>query len=138
VKYDADLLAAALVERLRPHIPPDVSLRPERGGVTVLVEGFAWLRQGVKEILNPPGDQAALLEIAVWNVLSKVQDFVSEHRAEPWPRWERGGDPLPSPRVAVRSGALHLWFGNEDEPVLRLEPIRLNDLQASGRQSPLA
>lgn len=140
MKYDADRLAEALVERLRPHIPSDVVLQPERGGVTVLVEGFAWLRQGVEEILDQPGDPAFFLETAAWNVLSSIQDFVSEHRAEPWPRWEWGADadPLPSPRAAVRSGALHLWYGNEDDPVLSLEPIRLKELQAPGRPSRLA
>jgi hypothetical protein len=99
----------------------------------VLVGGFAWLGVGVKEILNQPGDPAAWVEIAAWNVLSHLQDFVSEHRAEPWPRWERGPEPLPSPGVSVRGGALHLWYGKEDDPALRLEPIRLRDLEAPGR-----
>jgi hypothetical protein len=132
VKYDADLLAEALVQRLRPHLPPDFTLVDEIGGVSAGVEGTnLWIHQAVESILNQQGDPSKFLKSAALAVLNDVQDLVTEHQGNPWPRRERGPEPIPYPGVAIRGEVLYLWYGNEEQPSLELDPIPLKDLEAA-------
>jgi len=61
-----------------------------------------------------------------------ISDHASEMRKapelrEPWPRrapWE-----VPAPGARIESGKLHLWYGDESEPVLQLSPIEVGPVR---------
>jgi hypothetical protein len=58
--------------------------------------------------------------------LNLVQQEVAEETTEPWPATSgEGYRGLPEPDGEVSDDALHLWFGPQDAPVLRLSPISL-------------
>ena len=56
-------------------------------------------------------------------MLSSLQDLIAEETTEPWP--DANDEPLPMPETLVESGALHLWYGDREQPVLALRPIPL-------------
>jgi hypothetical protein len=94
------------------------------------VNGEPWAGSGAVAILDDPtgwesGQEIELLETVVRSTLSGVQDAISRARALPWPG-ETSAMPQPDARVA--DGALQAWFGEENNPVLRLEPIPLGAL----------
>jgi hypothetical protein len=55
------------------------------------------------------------------HALDVLQDYIAEAIHEPWP----GQRVMPEPRTEVRGSALHLWYGDTDDPVLACEPISL-------------
>jgi hypothetical protein len=56
--------------------------------------------------------------------LNDLQDYVDEESTEPWPaRTPRGPA---RPHAEVRSGELHMWFGDEGNEALKLEPVDLD------------
>ena len=63
---------------------------------------------------------------AAWNVLSMAQDVVSETAAYPWPAAVGSEAELADPGTRADGRTIHLWFGAEESPVLRLSPISLN------------
>ncbi|MBA2323347.1 MAG: hypothetical protein H0V92_04770 [Pseudonocardiales bacterium] len=65
------------------------------------------------------------LETAARAVLSGVQDWIADTTTQPWPG---AGGQMPNPDARVRSDAIEMWFGDDDQPVLRLRPIRLSDI----------
>jgi hypothetical protein len=70
-------------------------------------------------------DGAELLAPAVERALDRLQDTIAEETADPWP----GRGRLPGAAAEIRGDALHLWYGDREEPVLALEPIPLADLE---------
>ncbi len=54
--------------------------------------------------------------------LNDLQDFVDEESTEPWP----GQHAPPVAHAAVRAGKLHMWFGDEGNEDLILQPIDLS------------
>jgi hypothetical protein len=55
--------------------------------------------------------------------LDDLQDFVDEATTEPWP----GTKVVPVPGALIHGGQVHLWYGDIEEPALRLRPIPLED-----------
>jgi hypothetical protein len=63
---------------------------------------------------------------AAWNALSMAQDVVSETTPTPWPAPLGPGVDLAEPGTRAEGRVIHLWFGVEQAPVLRLRPIALD------------
>jgi hypothetical protein len=72
--------------------------------------------------LIDPGNVDDLMQSAAWNVLSTVQDYISEELRDMWPT-----NPLPNPHTEVVGNELALWYGNQGE--LRLPSIPLDALR---------
>jgi hypothetical protein len=113
-------LLAALVQRLGPALPSGFSIAFGRGSLLVfrnveLVDeiDLSWAVEG-----------ADALAPAVERALDHLQDTLAEETTDPWP----GRGYLPGAGAEVRDGALRLWYGDPEEPVLALEPIPLAEL----------
>lgn len=120
----ADALAAALA----PYVPSGVVIDASADGINAVVNGEPWAGSGAVAILDDPtgwepGQEIELLETIVRSTLSGVQDAISRACRPPWPG-ETSAMPQPGARVA--NGALQAWFGEEIDPVLRLDPIPLD------------
>jgi hypothetical protein len=86
-------------------------------------------RLGSAAILDD-GDDRDLAErarTAVEAVLNGVQDVVIEELKGGWPAGAAGAD-LPLPGALAVGGAVLGWYGSEDTPVVRLDPIVLSEL----------
>ncbi len=61
-------------------------------------------------------------------VLSSIQDGVSMTLREPWPLMMAGSKrQMAMPGAKVVDGALEPWYGKEDAPAIRFQPIKLRD-----------
>lgn len=54
-------------------------------------------------------------------VPNSVQDYIAEDIAEPWP----GITSQPNADARLLGGMIEMWFGDEQDPALRLRPISL-------------
>lgn len=146
-------LAAALVVRLAPVVPPPFHVRV--ADTDFLVEhptgwGFRMLL-GVlvdDDAIRPEFDdswaeglyapaapreepsEAGAVANAVSGVLNSLQDAVSEATKEPWPLVA----PLRMAAYGTRvdGDVVHLWYGDREEsPVIAFAPIPLADLRVS-------
>ena len=62
------------------------------------------------------------LETVVRAAPSGVQDLISDASTEPWP----GTTSQPNPDARVDGDTVEMWFGDEDNPVVRLPPITIS------------
>jgi hypothetical protein len=140
MELDADRLTEVLAGRLRAIVPDGFHVRA--------VDGMLWysadqgrfpgqlsdFRVGmsgtyVRDNLNGHGEtvEDQVSGVAV-QVLDELQDYVDEASHQPWP----GTRTPPQPFAEVRSGMLHLWYGEQDATgpvVLACEPIPLPQIQ---------
>ena len=58
-------------------------------------------------------------------MLSLAQDVVCEALDATWPSVGGVSIDLPIPGARADDGVVHLWFGDEDAPVLKLRDIAL-------------
>jgi hypothetical protein len=66
-----------------------------------------------------------LAETLARTIMNSTQDVVMESTREQWPM---GTVRAADPDARVIGDQLHMWFGDEDEPVLRLDPVDLTEL----------
>jgi hypothetical protein len=116
-------LAAALAQRLAPHLPDGLSAGADSGQVWVRgPDGssggidIAWM------LSANAGPWADLVEGVLERALNAVQDKVATETARPWPA-EMAAAPAPWARVA--DGLIRLGYGEPAEPVLELDAISL-------------
>lgn len=115
--------AEALVARIQPVVPDGFVVRAEGDHVRVVPpEGTG--TSASLGYLDPGEADADDYADAAWNVLSMVQDAVSEYVAEPWP--SGAGDDVADPGTRADAGVVRLWFGDETAPVVVLEAIPLD------------
>ena len=83
---------------------------------------------GVSTALDIDADDLGDLDVcadAAEGVLSFAQDVVCEALDATWPSTGAVALDLPIPGARADDGVLHLWYGDEDAPVLSLASIRL-------------
>jgi hypothetical protein len=124
---DGTQLASALAERLAQVLPEGFSISSAGHELWLdTPDGFgnsAWAG-AVDE--NPT--DLSLYSGAAEVVLSSIQDGVSLTLREPWPLELVGRQhQMAMPGAKVVDGALELWYGNEDAPAIRFQPINLRD-----------
>jgi hypothetical protein len=68
---------------------------------------------------------AELVETAARAIMSCTQDEIMESTREQWPVGPAG---VGNPDARVIGEQLHMWFGDQTAPVLRLPPIELIEL----------
>jgi hypothetical protein len=71
---------------------------------------------------------------AAWQVLSTAQDVVSEATGSPWPKAAGAILDLALPFTRVEERTLHLGFGDESAPAIRLAPMTLASPPSAERQ----
>jgi hypothetical protein len=121
VNYEA--LAAALAERLRAVVPPEVEVTAVGSVVRIL---FAGTPSGMYADLPEWPDEYSLCE-GLQGFLDQFQDIAAEATTEPWPA--TAPDPMPEAFAEIRGDALIIGFGHPSEPVLALPPIGLREIE---------
>lgn len=117
-------LAAELAIRLNEVAPEGFTVIAEHTYVAVRYNGELIGRSGAAEFLesiegiqNPP----EAIKRAVRVILDTVQDYVADTSTEPWP----GTRDQPNPGIRLSGSHLEMWFGDQDNPVLKLRPLDL-------------
>jgi hypothetical protein len=65
----------------------------------------------------------------VGGVLSSIQDVISVETTEPWPEVRvEGRRTMPHGGVAIKGHHLHMWFGEESDPVLLFTPVQITKM----------
>jgi len=105
-----------------------------------LPEGFTASAEGALVTIEPPDgagvttaldiepDEIGDLDVyadAAEGVLSLAQDVVCESLDATWPSNGRSAVDLPIPGARVEGDTLHLWYGDEDAPVLELRAVTI-------------
>lgn len=121
-------LTRELVRRLAPVVPARIELIDLGNAIGVLLDGDVSDEIDMSWIWASQIDAAEAREqlpVAIERTLDRLQDSIAEDTAQPWPAKERW---LPTPDTIERDGAIHLWFGGAEDPVLVLDPIPLTTL----------
>lgn len=63
-----------------------------------------------------------LVESVAYAIMNAIQDEVMESTKEQWPQGPRSAA---EPAARVIGEQLHFWFGDEEAPILRLDPLDL-------------
>jgi len=121
-----DRFAEAVATRLDRAVPAGLSVRAEGSGVS-LYDPESWGASLAADILTDDDGRSIveLVETVARAIMSSIQDEVMESTREPWPGGPAGGA-LPNARVIGEQ--LHMWFGDEGDPILRLQPVDLTEL----------
>jgi hypothetical protein len=127
-RLSPDLFAAAIAARLDTVVPESISVRAE-GSVVGVYDPSWWGGSSAADILDEEDGRSIveLVETAAHGILNSTQDVVMESTREQWPLREAGARAA-DPGARVVGEHLHLWFGDEAAPVLRLQPIDLTEV----------
>ena len=115
--------AAAVATRLNSVVPAGLSVRAKGAGVT-LYDPESWGPSLAAEHLTKEDGRSIVqrVESVAYAIMNAIQDEVMESTKEQWPLGPRGAA---EPAARVIGGELHLWFGDKDAPILRLDPLDL-------------
>jgi hypothetical protein len=120
-------LAAALAERMQPHLPAGITAHADGGSFYVrAADGssggidVAWM------LAANPRPWEELVEAVIERALNAAQDKIAETTGGPWPA--RDG-PTPTPWARAEDDEVRLGYGGPDAPVLELAPVALAPLR---------
>jgi hypothetical protein len=128
-------LVDELVERLAAVVPPNFLVFASASGERVEISatdppvfGYGGDVKDIAEQVN--GDYESNVALAAASAMSQAQSYICDVLDTAWPPQSSGlriepGHSSPTPGAAVRDGRIHLWFGDERQPALVLEPIPL-------------
>lgn len=121
-------LARILATRLDSVVPAPFRLSARGGRLEVYVgENLDSTPSTLEMIVDDQSRELAeRLESAVSAILSEVQDTISEHLHTPWPSVD--GRHMALPGVRVDAELIHLWYGDEQAPVLRISAVKIADI----------
>jgi hypothetical protein len=118
------LFARELAAALAASLPDGFTASAEGALVTIEPPDGA----GVTTALDIEPDEIGDLDVyadAAEGVLSLAQDVVCESLDATWPSNGRSAVDLPIPGARVEGDTLHLWYGDEDAPVLELRAVTI-------------
>lgn len=120
-------LAAALAQRVAPHLPAGLTAHADGGLVYVrAVDGtsggtdIAWM------LAANPRPWEELVVAVIERALNAVQDKAAEASGSPWPG---EGTVLPLPWALVDGDVVRLGYGEPDAPTLALASLELAGLR---------
>jgi hypothetical protein len=133
---DAVNLAELLCGRIQAVLPTGLHVKAANGDLMAFSDGFrgpsglgsagSYLRQFFDDLAYQYPDEAHLLAATCRHALSDIQDYVAEMTGDPWP--VVGPGTMPTPGARVTDQLIHLWYGDEEQPVLCLVPIPLQSI----------
>jgi len=125
-RLSAHRFAAALAARLNAVVPRGVTVEAEGSAVSVYDPALCGGSSGAIILEEEDGRSIVeLVETAAWAIMDSTQDVVMESIREQWPM---GVTRAADAGARVIGDRLHLWFGDEEKPVLRLESVDLTGL----------
>ena len=115
--------ATEMALRLNSVVPAGLAVHAKGAGVT-LYDPASWgASLAAEHLLNEDGRPIVdLVESVAYAIMNAIQDEVMESTKEQWPPGPKGAA---EPEARVIGEQLHLWFGDEDAPILRLDPLDL-------------
>ena len=118
--------AAALAARLDSIVPKGLSVRATGPAVGVY-DPSSWGDSVIADIVGAEDGRSIIerVETAARAILNSTQDVVMESTKEQWPLGPTG---VAYPHARVVGEQLHMWFGDEATPVLRMRPVDLTEL----------
>jgi hypothetical protein len=120
-------LARIIATRLDSVVPAPFRLNAQGGRIEIYVGENLDSSPSLEMIVDDQSRELAeRLETAVSSVLSQVQDAISEHLRTPWPSVD--GRHMALPGVRVDAELIHLWYGDERAPVLRISAVKIADI----------
>ena len=124
---DGTQLASALAERLAQVLPEGFSISSDGPDLWLDTPDGVGTSAWAGAVDRNPMD-LSLYTGAATTVLDSIQDGVSVTLREPWPLVMVGSEhQMAMPDAKVVDGVLELWYGNEDAPAIRFQPIKLRD-----------
>ena len=117
------LFARELVSRLAAILPPGFTARADADTIHIDAPDGVGAATSLAHI-DPDGAEAEDYASAAWNALSMAQDVVSES-GDAWPAALGADGDVAAPDTRAEGDVIHLWFGDEAAPVVRLAPIPL-------------
>jgi hypothetical protein len=110
---------------------PDGSVVSSGRGEWVATLGFAINYRdkdyGGFDHASAGSEREQILAVAL-QLMSDVQDLVSETTTDPWPPIVLNGRrDMAKPDAAIAEDNLHMWYGDRNAPTLRLPPVPLVD-----------
>ena len=128
-------LAAALAQRLNDIAPAPFRLSAEEGRVNIyrgdVLDTISFTPDIVEDETR---DLSEVLYTATWSVLSALQDIISEETHDAWPSTD--GRTMALPDVRIGEEAVHLWYGEEEAPLVRLPAIRFDEIMEADGTGP--
>lgn len=118
------VLAKALGERLASVLPPGFSIT-SRGDLLWLDTPDGYGNSAWAGAVDQDPTDLELYAGAAWTVLSSIQDGVSVTLREVWPMLDGPGHQMALPGARVDGDMLHCWYGSEEAPVIRFDPIQI-------------
>ena len=125
-RLSPNLFAAAIAARLDAAVPDGLSVRAQ-GSEVGIYDPTWWGASSAAEILKEEDGRSMidLIEQAARSIMNSTQDIVMESTREQWPMGQvRAADP----DARVIGDQLHLWFGDEEKPILHLGSVDLTEL----------
>lgn len=119
---DGIAVAEALALRLREVVPPGYLIEADAGLIGICPAGSStlWCAIDIAAVVDQGGDAEYFIRAACYFGLGTVQDMIMEHTTELWP-----GTVPTVPGVAIESGMVRLWYGDENRTLLHLRAIEL-------------
>jgi hypothetical protein len=133
-------LVDALVERLQPVVPEGFTIFASPSGERLEISSTEppvfGTSVGVKELVEQNAEVERNIETAIRSALDGIQIHIVEDLGSSWPPVEQPDpkveplDDSPPPNASVKGDVVHVWFGDEDQPDLVLEPIPVQRQEA--------
>lgn len=117
VRPEARVFAERLVQALDRVVPAPAEVLARHGAIVLRDGGLGMTLWDVQERLADGFEPEGI----AWQLLEQLQSDIAEITATPWP----GERDFPEPGTRVRDGRIEWWYGNEDDPVLVLDPVDL-------------
>lgn len=127
------LLAESLAERLDKVVPLDFSVEAVKSEIKIFHNNRLEQVNSLDVFWSKASTDQQNIDIIVSHVLDSVQDLIAEETREVWPKRDAADNAprdLPLPYFRWEGRTLHMGFGDERDPVVRLEPLQLEELQA--------
>jgi hypothetical protein len=121
---NANALAKELAAAVAASLPDGFTATAEGEMVTIETPDGTGVSTSLDLDEDDLGDREVYADAAE-GVLSFAQDVVCEALDATWPTAGPATLDLPIPGARADDGVLHLWYGDEDAPVLTLKAIRL-------------
>jgi len=120
-------LASALAERLAKVLPEGFSISSKGHDLWLDTPDGLGNSAWAGAVDEDPTD-LSLYPGAASVVLSSIQDGVSVTLGDPWPLVMVGSShQMAMPGAKVVDGVLELWYGDDDAPTIRFQPIELRE-----------
>jgi hypothetical protein len=116
---DWDMFVSAAADSIRPELPEGCLVAAEDTTLRFAYADHIGKSELLTVLVAPLGDEVDRAVRAARQAVADAQQFVNKVADQLWP----GDQARPSPGAAALDEAVHLWFGDESYPMLRLASI---------------